>query len=69
MFRSDVVGSLLRPEYLKRARQRHEAGQMTENEFKRIEDRAVDEAIALQERAGLDVSLMARCAATLFSDT
>jgi 5-methyltetrahydropteroyltriglutamate--homocysteine methyltransferase len=28
---------------------------MTENEFKRIEDRAVDEAIALQERAGLDV--------------
>lgn len=55
MFRSDVVGSLLRPEYLKRARQRHEVGQMTENEFKRIEDRAVDEAIALQERAGLDV--------------
>ncbi len=55
MFRSDVVGSLLRPEYLKRARQKHEAGQMTENEFKRIEDRAVDEAIALQERAGLDV--------------
>ena len=55
MFRSDVVGSLLRPEYLKRARQRHEAGQMTEDEFKRVEDRAVDEAIALQERAGLDV--------------
>ncbi len=55
VFRSDVVGSLLRPEYLKRARQRHEAGQMTEDEFKRIEDRAVDEAIALQERVGLDV--------------
>lgn len=55
MFRSDVVGSLLRPEYLKQARQKHETGQMTESEFKRLEDRAVDEAIALQERAGLDV--------------
>ncbi len=55
MYRSDVVGSLLRPEYLKQARQKHEAGQMTEVEFKRIEDRAVNEAIALQERAGLDV--------------
>lgn len=55
VFRSDVVGSLLRPEYLKQARQKHEAGQLTETEFKRIEDRAVDEAIALQERAGADV--------------
>jgi len=55
VFRSDVVGSLLRPEYLKDARQKHEAGHMTDTEFKRIEDRAVDEAIALQERAGLDV--------------
>lgn len=55
MFRSDVVGSLLRPEYLKQARQKHEAGQMTQAEFKRIEDRAVDQAIALQEHAGLDV--------------
>ena len=55
MFRSDVVGSLLRPEYLKQAREKHEAGRMSEAEFKRIEDFAVDEAVALQERAGLDV--------------
>ena len=55
VFRSDVVGSLLRPEYLKQARQEHEAGQMTQAQFKRIEDRAVNEAIALQEHAGLDV--------------
>ena len=55
MFRSDVVGSLLRPEYLKHAREKHEAGQISEVEFKRVEDRAVDEAIALQERAGIDV--------------
>ncbi|HKR86296.1 MAG TPA: hypothetical protein VJS37_19200, partial [Terriglobales bacterium] len=55
MFRSDVVGSLLRPEFLKHAREKHELGEMSEAEFKRMEDRAVDEAIALQERAGLDV--------------
>jgi len=55
VYRSDVVGSLLRPAYLKDARDRHEAGQLSEAEFKRIEDRAVDEAIALQERTGIDV--------------
>jgi methionine synthase II (cobalamin-independent) len=53
--RSDVVGSLLRPEYLKGARADAEAGRMGPAEFKRIEDRAVDEAIALQDAAGLDV--------------
>jgi 5-methyltetrahydropteroyltriglutamate--homocysteine methyltransferase len=53
--RSDVVGSLLRPGYLKAARAELEAGRIGAPEFKRIEDRAVDEAIALQEAAGLDV--------------
>jgi 5-methyltetrahydropteroyltriglutamate--homocysteine methyltransferase len=55
MFRSDVVGSLLRPAYLKKAREDHEAGRMADAEFKRIEDRAVDDAVALQLRCGLDV--------------
>jgi 5-methyltetrahydropteroyltriglutamate--homocysteine methyltransferase len=55
VYRSDVVGSLLRPAYLKDARDRHDAGQLSEAEFKRIEDRAVDEAIALQERTGVEV--------------
>jgi len=54
-YRSDVVGSLLRPEYLKEARQQWEAGQLGAADFKRLEDRAVDEAIRLQEEAGLDV--------------
>jgi methionine synthase II (cobalamin-independent) len=54
-YRSDVVGSLLRPPYLAEARARYEAGQMGAAEFKRIEDRAVDEAVAVQEAAGLDV--------------
>jgi len=54
-FRTDVIGSLLRPSYLWDARQKFEHGAMRPAEFKRIEDRAVDEAVALQEHAGLDV--------------
>jgi 5-methyltetrahydropteroyltriglutamate--homocysteine methyltransferase len=53
--RSDVVGSLLRPTSLVEAREGLEAGRLTVPEFKRAEDRAVDDAIRLQEEAGLDV--------------
>ncbi|MGH7278327.1 MAG: cobalamin-independent methionine synthase II family protein [Candidatus Rokuibacteriota bacterium] len=53
--RSDVVGSLLRPAYLVEAREALEAGRLGAAEFKRAEVRAVDEAVALQEAAGLDV--------------
>ena len=52
---SDVIGSLLRPQYLTRARDAFAAGQLSVPEFKRIEDRAVDAAIAMQESTGLDV--------------
>ena len=54
-YRSDVVGSLLRPTGLLDARKQYEAGAMAVAAFKKIEDRAVDDAIALQTRAGLDV--------------
>jgi len=54
-FRSDVVGSLLRPAYLLDARAALESGRLSAPDFKRIEDRAVDEAVRLQEGAGLDV--------------
>ncbi len=54
-YRSDVVGSLLRPAYLKEARERRASGALSHAEFKQIEDRAVNEAIALQTGAGLDV--------------
>jgi 5-methyltetrahydropteroyltriglutamate--homocysteine methyltransferase len=53
--RSDVVGSLLRPEYLRQAQAQREAGTLTPAQYKTIEDRAVDEAVALQQDAGLDV--------------
>ena len=53
--RSDVVGSLLRPDELKVARESFEAGTLTAAEFKTLEDRAVDKAVQRQETAGLDV--------------
>src|SRR6516225_4985518 len=55
MYRADTVGSLLRPQYLKLARERFEAGQLATAAYKEIEDRAVDQAIAMQEGVGLDV--------------
>jgi 5-methyltetrahydropteroyltriglutamate--homocysteine methyltransferase len=53
--RADIVGSLLRPRELLVARERYAAGGLSVAEFKRIEDRAVDWAIGIQERAGLPV--------------
>jgi 5-methyltetrahydropteroyltriglutamate--homocysteine methyltransferase len=55
MFHSDVVGSLLRPAYLKEARGLFAAGRLTDAEFKHTEDRAVDESIDLQIQAGIEV--------------
>ena len=51
----DVVGSLLRPPELLAAREAIAAGSIADAEFKRIEDQAVDDAVALQEEAGLEV--------------
>jgi 5-methyltetrahydropteroyltriglutamate--homocysteine methyltransferase len=53
--RTDVVGSLLRPASLLEARRRLEAGEITEEVFVEAENAAVDEALALQEAAGLEV--------------
>ena len=52
---TDVVGSLLRPSELLRAREKIAAGHITPVAFKEIEDRAVDEAVRLQEDAGIEV--------------
>ncbi|VVM07364.1 cobalamin-independent methionine synthase II family protein [Methylacidimicrobium tartarophylax] len=54
-FRAEVVGSLLRPQWLKDARIELQEGRITPAEFKGIEDRAVDEALAIQYEAGVDV--------------
>jgi 5-methyltetrahydropteroyltriglutamate--homocysteine methyltransferase len=54
-YRADVIGSLLRPQYLLEARENYAVGNMPHAHFKTIEDHAVDECIAIQERAGVDV--------------
>jgi 5-methyltetrahydropteroyltriglutamate--homocysteine methyltransferase len=52
---ADVVGSLLRPAYLRQAREGVRQGQVSEAELRAAEDRAVREVIAYQEAIGLDV--------------
>src|SRR6476646_7509292 len=52
--RADVVGSLLRREYLREARNAARTGGFDPGELHALEDRAVLEAIALQESAGIE---------------
>ena len=52
---ADVVGSLLRPPWLLAAQKRLCAGEIARPGYKSVEDRAVDEAVAQQEEAGLTV--------------
>jgi 5-methyltetrahydropteroyltriglutamate--homocysteine methyltransferase len=53
--RTDVVGSLLRPAYLKQARLSFDAGTVSAQELRLIEDRAVREAVLFQEQVGLEI--------------
>jgi 5-methyltetrahydropteroyltriglutamate--homocysteine methyltransferase len=53
--RTDVVGSLLRPEHLKEAYAQRDQGTLSAEELSRIEDDAIREAVRLQEEIGLDV--------------
>ena len=52
-FRADHVGSLLRPEDLKSARARRARGEITAQELRAVEDRAIERVIARQEAIGL----------------
>lgn len=54
-YRSEVVGSLLRPEYLKLAFEAFDRGDIPRDELNAAQDRAALEAIRLQEDCGLDV--------------
>ena len=52
---ADVLGSLLRPPELLAAQKRLAAGEIDATQLKAIEDRAVDDAVALQEALGFEV--------------
>src|SRR5215468_10116 len=53
--RVEHVGSLLRPQYLRDAREAYARGALTPAAFKAAEDRAVREIVAMQEELGLPV--------------
>jgi len=53
--RVEHVGSLLRPQFLRDARDAFARGELTPAEFKAAEDRAVREVVAMQEELGLPV--------------
>ena len=53
--RAETIGSLLQPDQLLQARKSAQSGAISLAELRAIEDLAVDEAIAVQEEAGLDV--------------
>lgn len=52
---ADIVGSLLRPDYLLKARQDYIAGIISPSEFIKLEDRAVNECVSIQEQVGLEI--------------
>jgi len=52
-FRADHVGSLLRPPGLKEARESFRNGKISREKLEEIEDRAIRQAVAMQEAAGL----------------
>jgi 5-methyltetrahydropteroyltriglutamate--homocysteine methyltransferase len=54
-YRSEVIGSLLRPEPLKQAVQQFEEGKLSAEQLAAEEDRAVLDAIKLQEACDVDV--------------
>ena len=53
--RTDVVGSLLRPNHLKQAYAEREQKKISDDDLRRIENEAIREAVRLQEEVGLDV--------------
>jgi 5-methyltetrahydropteroyltriglutamate--homocysteine methyltransferase len=55
IYRAEVVGAMLRPPELVEARGQMRAGQLDPAEYRAVEDRAVDEALRIQEDAGLEV--------------
>lgn len=55
-FRAEHVGSLLRPARLRTAHRDRAAGKINPDEFRRIQDDAIRDAVALQERLGFKLA-------------
>jgi 5-methyltetrahydropteroyltriglutamate--homocysteine methyltransferase len=55
-FRADQVGSFLRTDAIKQARERHEKGEVTDAQLKEVEDREIAALIKKQEGVGLHLA-------------
>ena len=55
IFRSDVVGSMLRPKFLLEAQEQRKAGEISAAQLTLAEDKAIREAVTIQEKTGVDV--------------
>ena len=51
-FRADHVGSLLRPPELLRAREEHQAGRLSAEKLRRVEDQAIRDVARMQQEIG-----------------
>lgn len=54
-FRAEVVGSFLRPAAIKEAREKFQAGELTSEALRRIEDEAIRDVVAHQRASGLKI--------------
>jgi 5-methyltetrahydropteroyltriglutamate--homocysteine methyltransferase len=68
IYRADVIGSMLRPPWLVEARAAMRSGSLEPEEYRRVEDRAVEEALRIQEKAGVDVATDGEMRRDIFFD-
>jgi 5-methyltetrahydropteroyltriglutamate--homocysteine methyltransferase len=54
-YRADQIGSLLRPPELLKARTQHAAGRLDEAGLQKVEDAAIRDLLAMQQKTGIDV--------------
>src|SRR5262245_61038009 len=54
-FRADHVGSLLRPAALRQAFRRHNAKEIDDGEYRRVQDQCIRDVVRMQEEVGLQV--------------
>lgn len=55
LIRAEVIGSLLRPKFLLEAQRLLKEGRITPADLVKAEDQAIKEAVAIQEKAGVDI--------------
>jgi 5-methyltetrahydropteroyltriglutamate--homocysteine methyltransferase len=68
IYRADMVGSMLRPRELVEARRAMREGRLGGEEYRAVEDAAVDAALRIQEHAGVDVATDGEMRRDIFFD-